>query len=161
MELWIDISDFPNYEVSSNGRVRNKKTGRCLKFNDRKGYNSVHLSKNNSVKAKSVHRLVADSFYDGDHSGLVVNHIDGNKKNNFVGNLEWCTESYNAIHAYRTGLRVPPSGNPIKIRIKETRECFDSITDCSRHIHGSKSHVAECLKGHRKSHLGYHFEYIN
>lgn len=158
MEVWLNVKDFSNYEVSSNGRVRNKKTGKILKSELRKGYPRITLNKNNISKPYSVHRLVADTFFDGDHSNMQVNHIDGNKENNFIGNLEWCTCSENIKHSYDIGLREPPCPNPKKIRIVETGEIFYSISECARYISGSKTHISECLYGRRKTHKGYHFQ---
>lgn len=89
MEHYITIEKHPDYEVSNLGNVRNKKTGTIRKQTDRNGYRKVRLNN----KDESIHRLVADTFFDGDHSDLQVNHIDGNKSNNFLGNLEWVTPS--------------------------------------------------------------------
>lgn len=160
MELWLPIPDYPDYEVSSDGRVRNIKFGRILKGGLVKGYPRVKLSKNNKTKPFSVHRLVADVFYDGDHKNLQVNHIDGVKTNNHISNLEWLTGSENIKHAYDTGLKKPPCPNPRKVRITETGEVFDTISECARHINGSKRHVGECMEGIRKTHKGYHFEAV-
>ena len=89
MEIWLSIEDFPNYNISSNGRVRNSTTGKILKpGHNPKGYNTISLYKNGTQHTKKVHRLVADAFYDGEHDDLEVNHIDGVKTNNFIGNLE-------------------------------------------------------------------------
>ena len=160
MEIWLPIPDFPNYEVSSNGRVRNIKTNRILKGELVKGYPRVVLCDRGSYKPVTVHRLVADVFYDGDHDGFQVNHIDGDKTNNFIGNLEWVTCSENLRHAYRSGLRSAPCPKPRKVRIVETGEVFNTLSDCARHIGGTKTHVYECLDGVRKTHKGYHFESV-
>jgi hypothetical protein len=160
MELWLPVSDFPNYEVSSNGRVRNKKRGNILKPTLAKGYPRVKLSDKNKCKPITVHRLVADAFYDGNHEGLQVNHINGDKTDNFIGNLEWVTGSENILHAYKTGLKTPPCPNPKRVRIVETGETFDSMAECARYINGSKAHVRECVVGIRTTHKGYHFEEI-
>lgn len=160
MELWLVIPDFPNYEVSSHGRVRNRITGRILKPTLAKGYPRVVLCNNLVYKPFTVHRLVADVFFDGDHSSLQVNHIDGNKLNNFIGNLEWVTVSENLKHAYKIGLKKPPCPNPRRVRIIETGEIFDSISECARYINGSKRHIGECVDGIRNSHKGYHFESV-
>ena len=157
MELWQTIPDYPTYEVSSNGRVRNKKTDKILKPSDVKGYRRVVLCDELGHHPKTVHRLVADTFYDGDHSGLEVNHIDGNKSNNFIANLEWCTSSENRRHAFRTGLQKPRQK---KVIIVETGEIFDSIAECANHINGDFRNVSACLRGRQKTHRGYHFEYF-
>ena len=157
MELWKTIQDYPIYAVSSNGRVKNKITNKILKQSDVKGYRRVVLCDESGHHPKTVHRLVADTFYDGDHSDLEVNHIDGNKSNNFIANLEWCTSSENRLHAFRTGLQKARSK---KVIIIETGEIFNSISECADHIHGDFRNVSACLRGRQKSHRGYHFKYF-
>lgn len=158
MEIWLGLEDFPDYEVSSEGRVRNRNTMRILKSGcNQKGYRLVCLHKNGKQYTKKVHRLVADRFYDGDHSGLIVNHIDGNKENNFIGNLEWCTTSHNAQHAYDMGLRVPP--RRIRVRIIETGNIYESMSDCARAIGGNVRGISDCFVGRQKAHRGYHFDF--
>ena len=89
-----------NYEVSNFGRVRNKK-GHIIKLQvGTYGYLQVNLDFNGKNKTKKVHRLVAKAFIPNIENKPQVNHIDGNKKNNHINNLEWCTKSYN--HTYGT-----------------------------------------------------------
>ena len=89
MEIWLPIKNFPKYDVSSNGRIKNVITGKILKpGRNPKGYLLITLYKNGKPHIKKIHRLVADAFYDGEHEGLEVNHIDGNKTNNCIWNLE-------------------------------------------------------------------------
>lgn len=104
IELWLPVVGNPNYEVSSNGNVRNATTGKILNQEiTYRGYARVGLS----GKHYYVHRLVADAFYDGYNENFDINHIDGNKLNNFIGNLERCTRSENIQHAFKTGLKKP------------------------------------------------------
>jgi hypothetical protein len=105
MEKWMDIKDCPQYEVSNQGDVRNKKTGLILQphLNKEGGYRRVNIG----GKHRYVHRLVAESFYDGDPKKLDVNHIDGNKENNTLSNLEWVTRKENIKHAFINGLKYP------------------------------------------------------
>ena len=69
------------------------------------GYEIVVLRKNNKSKSCSVHRLVAIAFIENESRKRCVNHVDGNKRNNSVGNLEWSTHSENNQHAYDKGLK--------------------------------------------------------
>ena len=105
MEKWITIREHPNYEVSNRGNVRNKRNGYILKpqLNRKDGYHRVLLN----GKHYYVHRLVADAFFDGEHQGIDVNHIDSNKLNNDLTNLEWSTRKENIKHAYINGLKYP------------------------------------------------------
>ena len=156
---WVNVKNLPLYEVSENGDIRNTKTGRILKTNiNQRGYETVCLhNKGKQINAR-VHRIVADSFYDGDHSGYDVNHIDGNKTNNAVNNLEWCTRKENIEHAYKTGLKAEPY--KVKVRIVETGEVYDSLVACGKAINADRCQIHRCLIGKEKSCKGYHFETI-
>lgn len=113
-EKWVDLV-FENvkpgyYEISTNGKIRNKIKGVELKYwYDRYGYYVVTLQKpDNKSGHFYVHRLMAWTFvkgYDKEHN--IVNHIDGIKTNNNIENLEWTTYSENNKHAYRIGLKTP------------------------------------------------------
>lgn len=105
-EIWKDIKGFPNYQVSNHGRVRNKTTGLFLKsaLDTSTGYTKVNLFNNGMNQTKSVHRLVAEAFIENVHNKRLVNHIDCDKTNNHVQNLEWATDSENMKHAFANGL---------------------------------------------------------
>ena len=111
-ELWKTIPDYEDYQVSNFGRVKSfkKGKGKIIKPNLNAGYLRVCLSKNDKPKRFSVHRLVAELFVPNPESNPEVNHIDGHKMNNYVGNLEWATREENLKHAYDTGLKIAPQG---------------------------------------------------
>lgn len=71
------------------------------------GYLTIRLAKNGVVTTHRVHRLVARAFLENTDGKPFVNHIDGDKTNNKVDNLEWCTEKENTSHAIRVGLKLP------------------------------------------------------
>ena len=165
VEVWIPLKDFPLYEVNQYGEGRNRKTKHIKQpQKDAWGYHQVKLSqgKRNSAHSKTIHRLVADAFYDGDHSDLQVNHIDGNKTNNYIANLEFVTGSKNVKHAYDTGIRKPSGGRgPIrKIKIVETGQVFENMADCARFINGDSGNISRCIRDQTKSYKGYHYEVV-
>lgn len=98
--MWIKL--FDKYEISEAGIVRNTKSGREVKqFLGKDGYFRIQIA----GKTRTVHRLVALNFVPADVGKDFVNHKDGNKQNNHVSNLEWCTRSENLKHAYDHGLK--------------------------------------------------------
>jgi hypothetical protein len=101
-ENWKDIEGHHNYQVSNLGNVRNVLKGRSLAgWTNSDGYRIVKLFDNGKFCQISVHRLVAITFVPNPDNLLEVNHLDGDKQNNMVSNLEWSTRSNNVSHAYR------------------------------------------------------------
>lgn len=99
-EKWININNYPNYKVSSYGRIMNIRTKRLLKqHKNSHGYLEVNLYKNNRGKTFQVHSVVYHNFKEEDTIGFIVNHIDGNKTNNNINNLEKITYKENNLHA--------------------------------------------------------------
>ena len=76
-----------------------------------KGYLIIQLYKQGKRKTKAIHRLVANAFIDDPLNKPQVNHKDGNKQNNNISNLEWCTQSENNFHAYKMGLKKTTEKN--------------------------------------------------
>lgn len=154
-EQWREWPQDPRIKVSNMGNAVSHKRGapRPLKVcytND--GYQMVNASR----PPQYVHRLVAETWIDNPNHYEQVNHINGDKDDNRVENLEWVTHSENMRHAYRTGL-LKVKGTPI--RIVETGETFESVSECARRIGCHHSSISNCLAGRSSTCRGYHFEY--
>jgi hypothetical protein len=109
-EEWRDIPDFEGYQVSSFGKVRNKKLKQLKEIPNRQGYLEVRFSKQGKSTPRVIHRLVAKTFLENSNNYSQVNHIDGNKRNNRTENLEWVNNSMNQKHAYSLGLQPSRAG---------------------------------------------------
>lgn len=105
-----EIENYSNYLVSDDGRIFNKRGGEIKQRLNRCGYPTIYLWKNNKGTCYCVHRRVAIAFLPNPENKPCVNHKDGNKANNNLDNLEWCTYSENLRHAIDTGLFVPRRG---------------------------------------------------
>lgn len=172
-EVWKAVKDYEtSYEVSNLGRVRS--LDRCYRFRGnymtrhkgrvlvnkitQLGYCRVNLSFNASVKTKFVHRLVMENFRPT-LKELQVNHKDGDKTNNKLSNLEWCTPSENIQHAFTTGLRegykseLHPSSKLSNLETKFIMYWLDigcKGTTLSRLFDVSRSTISEIKTGKRR-----------
>ncbi len=163
--MWKKIKEHSNYSVSTDGMVRNDKTGRILKpALTHNGYYRVDLN----GKLCRVHTLVAETYIDNPNNYNQVNHIDGNKTNNNVDNLEWCTCSQNLLHAYKNGFKSVNYEN-----IKEPRPIlqlsldgevirrFERIIDVERELGYNPSGLVKVCRGKRKTAYGYKWQYAD
>lgn len=106
MEKYIIINEFNNYAISNFGNVKNVKKNKILTpYLNVNGYLTYTFCQNGIKKTFRIHRLVALYFIDNPNNLPYVNHKDGNKTNNSVENLEWCTAQENDHHVRRTGLK--------------------------------------------------------
>lgn len=111
-EAWKDVVGYEGlYQVSNTGKVRSlnykrqNKTKILKSFKTYRGYYRVSLIKDKKKKDVFIHRLVAKAFLAGMPEKTYINHKNGNKADNRLTNLEWCTQSENINHAYDTGLK--------------------------------------------------------
>lgn len=163
MEEWKDIPNYPGYQVSNTGKVRtyNKITytkrhgkrkwkNRMLKFKGN-GYQTgyrVDLWKNGKVNTKLVARLVAFTFYekDIDDHNLTVNHIDGNRLNNNLENLELVSIKENIQHAFRTGLNSSQIKIKLENKITGTIIYPSSLNEASKLINKNHGYLSNKIK---------------
>ncbi len=182
-EIWKDIKGYEGlYQVSNLGRVKslkrlaNDRNGfrnvsekiKNLRTNNR-GYSIINLSKNGERKTYKVHRLVAQAFIPNLSNKPQLNHKDGNKQNNRVNNLEWCTISENQKHAYNKNLRNVQkrgnNGNSKPVNQYDLNGNFikrwDCITDACEMLNIQQSGISSCCIGIYKTSHGYIWKYAD
>ena len=161
MEKYIVIPGFDNYAVSNRGNLKNIKNGNILKLQTNKsGYNEYTLAQNGIKKNFKIHRLVGILFIPNEDKKPQINHIDGNKTNNNVNNLEWCTAKENDTHARETGLKN--NNKPVEALDINTGEVtvFYSIGEASSVLGINKGSIHKVLSGKYKKTNGYIFNYL-
>lgn len=175
-EIYKDIPGYEGkYQVSNLGNVRSlnyqntKKIKILCPVNHHGGYQIIHLG---TSKIKMVHTLVAEAFIENPEGKKYVNHIDGNKHNNKVSNLEWVTSKENMNHAIKTGLRDPHKNNhpkgkdvinsrPVLQFTKDGRfiKKWDCMSDAARSIGCSPCMIVNNASGRTLSAHGYVWKY--
>lgn len=155
IERWKDVGGYEGlYKISNLGRVKGKHRIKSQQDNG-KGYLIVHLNKNGKSRWYLVHRLVAKAFIENPENKPTVNHIDGNRKNNKVNNLEWATYSENNLHSYRSNGRK--SALAVPIYCIETGKIYKSSYGASRDTGIPQSSINRCANGIFKSTNGTHW----
>ena len=114
-EIWVEVTGFPNYEVSNRGRIKSKDTtlkrksgyvykhGKMLNGSQYKGYVTIKLVNGDIRVNKYLHRIVAEHFIENPLNKPYINHIDNNPMNNDADNLEWCTPKENTAWMVKQG----------------------------------------------------------
>ena len=160
-EIWCPINGYEGlYEVSNKGRVKSVGYGkeRILKqLRTPKGYLQVGLRKNRERKMCYVHRIVAQTFTPNPDNMPEVNHIDENKENNSVQNLEWCDRKYNINYGTRNQRHSEKLSKPVLQYEKSgafVKE-WKSTRDVERNLGYFNSYISYCCTGKRKSAYGY------
>ena len=170
-EVWKDIPEYAGYyQISNMGRVKSishtvkanvsggiRETSGCIKkaFVGWHGYVWVSLCKDGHSKTFSMHRLVAIAFIDNPRNLPTVNHKDGNKENNCVENLEWCTNHENQMHAARNGL-LPKSK---KVLCVDTETIYQSSGEAERATGICGRNIRSACTGRYKTAGGYKWEW--
>lgn len=184
-EIWKDIEGYNGlYQISNFGRVKSltrissyynalygKEKQRIRKAHIMKThtpknrYTSVVLTKNGVEKTFTIHRLVAEAFIPNLENKEQVNHIDGNKSNNCVDNLEFCTPSENNKHAFDTGLNKPHNQRKVNQYDLNNNyiKTWNSIIEFLKenNINLKNSGITSCCKGKQKTAYGYKWKYAD
>ena len=152
MEIWKDIKSYEGiYQISNYGRVKGKNGIRKTPINS-SGYKIVKLCKNGKIKFYSVHKLVANAFIPNPLNLPIINHKDENKQNNFVENLEWCTQKYNSRYSNSKSVSCYDfDGNLVSK--------FDAAIDAENEMKIDSSLILKCCRGKRKTAGGYVWKY--
>lgn len=194
-EIWKDVVGYEGYyQISSFGNVRSvdryinssynstifRKGAVMKQQQSKKGYMTVHLSKNGISKRLPVHRLVAKAFIPNPDDLPQVNHKDTDKTNNKVLNLEWITNCDNVKHAIKNGCinitdkKREASRQTVKIAMEHRKKGviqfdkkgnminkFESVSDATRKTNINTSNIVACCKGKLKQAGGFIWSYEN
>lgn len=156
MEIWTPLKDYEDvYYVSNLGNLQNKKTGKILKqYKSYNGYMKVCLVKDKEKKNHFVHRLVLSTFTPNSQNLPQVNHKDGDKTNNLLTNLEWCSSSDNIKHAYKNGLSKWTDERRNKARERGVKRDISYLNKASVLANKGRKRPKEVCEKISRSHKG-------
>lgn len=158
-ETWRALPEYGGrYEVSNLGALRSKRHGALRPFINRDGYLVATLSVEGQRIRTGVHRLVASAFLPNPENKAQVNHINGNKQDNRVENLEWMTCSENNLHRRR--VLNGGGGRPKRpVCCIDTGVEYGSITEAAKATGAPLEKILACCKGDRKTTHGLRWAY--
>lgn len=171
MEIWKDVPGYERlYQVSSLGNVRslprNTTNGRNLKPSDGgAGYYTVSLCKGGKVKKVTVHSIVAKAFISNPNNYDFVDHIDEDRKNNRIENLQWCTCKQNnefRDSVYRKALTRRGKSNRVvsQYSLDGTKlNEFKTLREAAKAVGGQAQNIWKVVKGKRFNAYGFNWRY--
>lgn len=159
---WTTIKSHPMYDVSTNGKVKNRKTNKELKpsiLSD--GYHRVKLYNHGTPKSFYIHILVARYFIHNPHNHPTVDHIDRNKSNNNILNLRWASHSMQSSNTRTVSVKLRGVAMIDKDSLTTIQE-FQSMKEAEKEIPGaSQRGISAVCRGKRKTHAGYVWKYTD
>lgn len=160
----VKLKEYDGFLVDDDLNIYSKRTGNKLKpYVGSDGYAHIQYrdSEHNPHRSR-VHVILAHCFIPNPNGYKYINHIDSNKLNNSLDNLEWCTNSYNVYHGWHSGNRTHK--NKTKVFVFDLNgnyiKKYNSIRECGKEMHLDRHKIARVLKGElAKDYLGYIFSY--
>lgn len=159
---WRSVIEYPNYEVNQFGEIRHKVRKQILKpRSNNGGYQYVNFRINGRLQNFAVHRIVANAFIPNPNGYTEVNHIDRNRMNNCVENLEWVTSSQNKQHAYLLSENKICRGKRVDQFTKDGKyiKTFDSVSEAAKEMGCCVAAISNCCLGRTKTSQGYRWSF--
>ncbi len=167
VEKWKNIDGYENeYQISNFGRIRsfkkhngtNQRIMKSIKMKN--GYYNITLCKNGNKKREYIHRLVAKAFIPNPNNYPFVNHKDENPSNNYVNNLEWCTQKYNMNYGSLIKKHKRESKSILQYDLNNNFiKKWESISNAEKDLKITHCNIIACLKGRRKNAGGFIWKY--
>jgi len=154
-----DLEDM--YAVNKQGDVFSVRKRGILKPSDRLGYLSVYLTRfHGGGRSHFIHRIVAKQFIPNPRNCSDVNHKDGNKANNYVDNLEWCTHRENVQHSYDNLGRIASGAAKKPVLCLNNGKEYKSAVEAANDLGLFTSNISMCCNGKARSTKGYRFKFL-
>ena len=167
---FVPLNGFPNYLINKLGEIKNTRLNKIKKVGvGKRGYPVVSLRIGKKQFLRTVHILLARTFLPNPEMLPQVNHIDGNKLNYRLSNLEWCTARENNLHARRTGLHTSDGDKRVsQIKGDKIIAVYRSVSEASRQTGINRANIANVARGYitkKGLHLltagGFKWRYVN
>lgn len=158
-DTWFPIPAHPRYLIDHWGNVYSTyKEDLITPQIDSKGYHAVHIYADGIQSGYQLHRLMAKTFLTNPENKPMVNHKDGDPRNNHIDNLEWCTNSENIKHAVSTGLQKTVGVIQYNMDMKEVGR-FASVSDAAIAVGGNVSNISRACKSDTRSAFDFFWRY--